>query len=46
MKAFLDDARLDGLKMQMLVYNALRFYDWTDLAAGSDAKPAGTTLPN
>ena len=45
-RAFLDDARLDGLKMQMLVYNALRFYDWTDLAAGSDAKPAGTTLPN
>ena len=30
-RAFLDDIRRDGLKMQMLVYGALRCYDWPDL---------------
>ena len=34
-RAFLDDVRRDGLKMQMLVYGALRSYDWPDLVSAA-----------
>ena len=32
-RAFLEDPLLKGLKMQMLVYGALKSYDWIDLIA-------------
>ena len=35
-RAYLEDVRRDGLKMQMLVYGALRSYDWPDLVAGAE----------